>query len=169
MKHEEIHEETSRAWDIVAQAKYDAELEEHLQLLRSLGHTLLPVEIEAVQPYLTGAKVVHLLDSLWERDTDSLQLRQDVGYFDSEPRENPGFPASVVEQELGENRPRLLERQWRPDQVIACLLAAGLRLESYQEHPLLFWDQFPQWPKQLQARLPHCYSIMAVREEGKRG
>jgi hypothetical protein len=70
--HEKIHEETGRAWDIVAQAKYDAELEEHLQLLRSAGHSL-------------------------------------------------------------------------------------------------FWDQFPQWPEQLQARLPHSYLIMAVREAGKGG
>ena len=53
----------------------------------------------------------HPLDSLWERDVDALQLRNGVGYFDSEPRENPGFPADVVERELGHQRPRLLERQ----------------------------------------------------------
>jgi SAM-dependent methyltransferase len=267
---DKIHEETARAWDVVARAKYDAELEEHVQLLRSGGHSLLPVEIEALQPHLSGAHVVHLqcshgldalgllnlgaasvtgfdisptmirqaqrkaealgksasfvcadisslssdfdgsadlvytgkgalpwlmdlalwgrvvarllrpggrvfvfeghpLDWLWERDADSLQLRTGVGYFDTEPRENSGFPADVVEKELGRQRPRLLERQWRPDQVIASLLDAGLRLESFREHAVLFWEQFPRWPEQLQARLPHSYVIMAVREEGKRG
>jgi SAM-dependent methyltransferase len=58
--HEKIHGETGRAWDIVAQAKYDAELEQHLHLLRSVGHTLLQAEIDALQPYLSGANVVHL-------------------------------------------------------------------------------------------------------------
>lgn len=260
------HDENGKAWDVVAQAKYAGEMEEHIQLLRAGGHTLLPPELAALGPYLSGAHVMHLqcshgldalglfnlgaasvtgidispamirqaqqkaaalgrsarfvcsdvlnvpsefdgcadlvytgkgalpwlmdlsawanvvarllrpggrififeghpLDWLWERDVASLQLREHVGYFDSMPRESAGFPADVVEQELGPSRPRLLERQWRPDEVITCLMSAGLRLELFQEHPLLFWDQFPEWPQDLVARLPHSYSLLAVRDD----
>ena len=240
------HEENGRAWDIVARAKYEAESEDHLQLLRAGGHDLLAPELEVLSPHLSGARVIHLqcshgldtlgllnlgassvtgidispemvsqaqrkasalgrsatflcsdvldlpakldgtadlvytgkgalpwmmdlsawaevvarllrpggrvfvfeghpLAALWVREATSLRLRQDVGYFDQVPRESPGFPASVVERELGPTRPRLLERFWTPAEVITCLQSAGLRLELFREHALPFWDQFPQW------------------------
>jgi hypothetical protein len=111
----------------------------------------------------------HPLDVLWERTADSLQLRQDAGYFDDVPQENPGFPAEVVERELGPQRPRLLERSWTPAAVITSLLCAGLTLELFEEHPLLFWRQFPRWSDELIARLPHSYSVLAVRDGARRG
>jgi SAM-dependent methyltransferase len=110
----------------------------------------------------------HPLDWLWERDVDTLQLRPDVGYFDQEPRENPGFPAQVVERAVGPQRPRMFERQWRPDEVIGSLIAEGLRLELFHEHPLLYWEQFPRWRPELVSRLPHSYSVMAVRDDAAR-
>jgi SAM-dependent methyltransferase len=262
---DKTHEENGLAWDIVAQAKYEAEMEEHIELLRAGGHALLPPEVDALRPHLSGAHVVHLqcshgldalgllnlgagsvtgidispamirqaqrkasalgrsatfvcadvlnvparfdgsadivytgkgalpwimdlsawakvvgrllrpggrvfifeghpLDALWEREAGGLELRQNVGYFDSAPQENPGFPAEVVERQLGPKRPRLLERFWTPAEVITSLLSAGLRLELFQEHPLLFWKQFPRWPEELITRLPHSYSVLAVRE-----
>src|SRR5688500_2275802 len=48
------------AWDVVTRAKYAGEMEDHLQLLRAGGHTLLPPEITTLTPYLRGAHVVHL-------------------------------------------------------------------------------------------------------------
>ena len=260
------HEENSVAWDIVARAKYEAEMEEHIAFLRSGGHTLLAPEIEALRPHLSRADVVHLqcshgldtlgllnlgagsvtgidispamirqaqqkalalgrpatfvcadvlevptrfdgsadivytgkgalpwimdltawakvvarllrpggrififeghpLDALWEREADLLELRQDAGYFDLVPRENPGFPAAVVERELGPQRPRLVEQFWSPADVITSLLSAGLTLELFQEHPLLFWKQFPRWSEELIGRLPHSYSVLAVRDK----
>ncbi len=254
------------AWDIVARAKYEAEMEEHIEFLRAGGHTLLDPELEALRPHLLRARVVHLqcshgldalgllnlgagfvtgidispamirqaqrkasalgrsatfvcadvlevparfngsadivytgkgalpwimdltawakvvarllrpggrvfifeghpLDALWEREANLLELRQDAGYFDTVPRENPGFPAQVVERELGPQGPRLLERFWTPGEVITSLLSAGLTLELFQAHPLLFWKQFPRWSEELIARLPHSYSVLAVREE----
>ena len=59
MGHNESSEETGKAWDIVAQSKYEAELQEHVQLLRSGGQTLLPSEVDALRPFLSGAEVVH--------------------------------------------------------------------------------------------------------------
>lgn len=57
---DERHEENGRAWDVVARAKYDGEMAEHIQFLRAGGHTLLPPEIATFGPYLSGAHVVHL-------------------------------------------------------------------------------------------------------------
>ena len=42
------HEENGAAWDIVARAKYEAEMEEHIEFLRAGGHTLLDPELEAL-------------------------------------------------------------------------------------------------------------------------
>ena len=63
----------------------------------------------------------------------------------------------------GEARPEMVERQWRPSQVVEALLAAGLELERFAELPVLYWDQFPHWPEDLKARLPHSYLILATR------
>lgn len=103
----------------------------------------------------------HPLDALWERDAEGIALRPDVGYFDDTPKESPGFPASVVARERGPDRPRMLERQWRPGEVIEALLARGLELKVFREYPVMFWDQFPRWPSALQRRLPHTYAILA--------
>ena len=105
----------------------------------------------------------HPLDALWDRRADGPVLRSGVGYFDEEPAEAPGFPASVVERELGGVRPRMLERQWRPGQVMGALVLHGMTLREYAEHPRLFWDQFPEWPEELRSRLPHSYSILAEK------
>lgn len=101
----------------------------------------------------------HPLNELWEREANRLVLRADIGYFDDIPREAPGFPASVVAREVQGDRPRMLERAWRPGQVIEALLSQGLRLELFREFPDLHWDQFPRWPEDLKRRLPHSYVI----------
>lgn len=108
----------------------------------------------------------HPLDALWEREAEGLLLREDVGYFDETPREATGFPAAVVARELGRNRPRMLERRWRPGQVIDALLAGGLELERYRETPVPFWNQFPRWSDELIGRLPHTYAILARKSVG---
>ena len=111
----------------------------------------------------------HPLDALWERESDLLELRQDAEYFDPVPRESPGFPAELLERELGPQRPRLVERFWTPAEVITSLLSAGLTLELFQEHPLLYWKQLPRWSEGLIARLPHSYSLLAVRHAARSG
>lgn len=263
MERDSNHKENGAAWDIVARAKYESEMEEHIEFLRAGGNTLLAPEIEALCPHLSQAHVVHLqcshgldtlgllnlgagsvtgidispamvrqaqqkasalgrsatfvcadvlevperfdgsadivytgkgalpwmmdlrawakviarllrpggrvfifeghpLDALWEREADLLELRQDAGYFDRSPRESPGFPADVLERKLGPHRPRMVERFWTPAEVITSLLSAGLTLELFQEHPLLYWNQFPKWSEELISRLPHSYSVLAV-------
>ena len=103
----------------------------------------------------------HPLDNLWDRESDTLHLREDgAGYFDGEARENPGFPAEALRRiHPGSRRPVMLERCWRPDQIMAALASTGLRHESYREFPNLFWNQFPNWSTKLTRRLPHSYSL----------
>jgi SAM-dependent methyltransferase len=107
----------------------------------------------------------HPLDNLWDRESESLRLRADgSGYFDSEPRENPGFPASALRRVKAETEhPVMQERFWRPDQIMAALANAGLQHEMYREHSELFWDQFPRWSNELRRRLPHSYSLRYQR------
>lgn len=105
----------------------------------------------------------HPLANLWDRSASDLRLRVGASYFVSEPEENEGFPRSVVERAADRDgpSPRMLERAWRPGQVVASLIDAGLALERFEEFPDLFWDQFPGWSEDLRAALPNSYGIVA--------
>lgn len=103
----------------------------------------------------------HPLADLWDRSVEELVLRPGASYFDRTAREVAGFPAGVVRRVAGGDGPPLLERHWQPGEVINALISEGLRLESFREHPSLFWNQFPHWPDALRRRLPNSYSILA--------
>jgi len=107
----------------------------------------------------------HPLDALWQRDADRFRLdEQAPGYFAEEPRQHPGFPASVLRRVAGSRRAtRLPERFWRPGQVVDSMIRAGLELLHFGEHPESYWDQFPAIPESIQRKLPHSYSILAAR------
>jgi SAM-dependent methyltransferase len=102
----------------------------------------------------------HPLDALWDREATGLELQAGASYFEHRARDAPGFPASVVARAGEAARPIMLERQWRPDQVIEVLLTEGLELRIFREYPVLFWDQFPKWPGELKERLPHSYALL---------
>ncbi len=105
----------------------------------------------------------HPLDALWVRDAPRLELRPGASYFRGQPEEQEGFPSSVVERSVGPGGPRMPECAWRPGEVIGALLHVRLELVRFDEHPDPFWDQFPEWPDELRAALPHGYSILARR------
>jgi len=112
----------------------------------------------------------HPLDNLWQREADAFELRPDgVGYFDEEPYENPGFPSSALIRATGDRaqRPKMLERNWRPGEVINALAAAGLQYVHFDEYPVLFWDQFKEIPARTADRLPHTYSVLMQKAGGK--
>ena len=185
----ESHRETGKARDLVARAKYEGELEDHVALLRSGGHNLPDPELELLEPLLSGARVVqlqcshgldalgllnagagsvlHPLDALWERQSEDLRLRPRAGCFDETPAEAEGCPGGIVKRELGSSGPRMRERHWRPGQVIEALLQEGLALELFREYPVLYRDQFPRWPEELKRRLPHSYAVLARRPGGE--
>lgn len=105
----------------------------------------------------------HPLTSLWDRESDRPELRRGVGYFDDRVAEEPGFPAAIVERESGADRPQMLERYWRPGEVMEALLDGGLEVRLFREYPDLFWDQFPNWPVELRGTLPNSYAILAQK------
>ncbi len=105
----------------------------------------------------------HPLANLWDRESTGLALRPEVGYFDVDPKEAPGFPRSVVERVAGPDGPRMPERHWRPGQVMEALLSAGLEVRAFREYPKPFWNQFPHWPPSVHGRLPNAYGIVARR------
>lgn len=128
----------------------------------------LSVWAEAVRRLLKpGAHVFvfegHPLAALWNREADHLELRSGAAYFSDDVTEARGFPADVVRRELGDARPRMLERNWRPGEVIDAVISVGLSLVQFREYPVLFWDQFPRWPEELRERVPNSYSILARR------
>ena len=109
----------------------------------------------------------HPLDNLWRRDADSFELRPDgVSYFPAQPNENPGFPSSAVIRETSGDagRPKMLERCWRPGQVIHALTSVGLEYLHFDEYPDLFWNQFYEMPKETADRLPHTYSVLMKKK-----
>jgi len=109
----------------------------------------------------------HPLDNLWQRDSSSFELRRDgVSYFCSEPNENPGFPSSVVVHETDDDtgRPKMLERHWRPGEVINALTSVGLRCVHFDEYPDLYWNQFEEIPKDTADRMPHTYSVVMKKK-----
>jgi SAM-dependent methyltransferase len=128
----------------------------------------LPAWAESVRRLLKpGAHIFvfegHPLAALWNREADDLELRSGAGYFSDDVGEVPGYPADVVQRELGDDRPRMLERYWRPGEVIGALISVGLSLVEFREYPILFWDQFPRWPEELKEKVPNSYSILARR------
>ena len=55
-----LHQEMAAAWDVVARAKYRAEFDENVRLLRDGGHNLLEPELAVLAPLLPGASVIQL-------------------------------------------------------------------------------------------------------------
>lgn len=271
MNSQALHQQMKAGWNTVAAAKYRAEQDAQLQLLRSGGHTLLPVELTRLGAILpTCRRVIHLqcshgldalgllnlgvaevvgldiseemirlahmktealgararwyctdildapheldgtadlvytgrgalpwmmelagwaqvvwrlvraggrvfvfeghpLDRLWDPEARDLRLAEGSGgYFAEGGREPLGFPVDVVSRvwQQGE-RPVMLERQWRPGEVIGSLIGVGFRLEHFDEHPTLYWEQFPCWAEREKVWLPHSYTLMARKDEAQ--
>jgi SAM-dependent methyltransferase len=105
----------------------------------------------------------HPLDNLWQREAKDFRLRPGgISYFPTHPNENPGFPSSAVIRETNDDRerPKMLERCWRPGQVLNALASVGLEYVHFDEYPDLFWNQFYEMPQETAHRLPHTYSVM---------
>jgi len=56
------------------------------------------------------------------------------------------------------------ERQWTLGQIINPPIETGLRLERFEEHPDLYWEQFPKMPEEMARRVPQTFSLLMRRE-----
>ena len=100
----------------------------------------------------------HPLDWVWDVEAPEYRLDPVHGDYFDEGLNDAGFPNGFL---ASAGRPeRAQMRQWRPGEVMNALVGAGLTLERFEEHPDLFWDQFPHLPEQARPLLPHTYSLL---------
>jgi SAM-dependent methyltransferase len=103
----------------------------------------------------------HPLDWVWDESAATYQLHPQHGdYFDKE-LEATGFPNGFLVN--NNHTERAQARQWRLGDVMNALAGAGLILEHFEEHPDLFWNQFPHILADQSRRLPHTYSLLFRR------
>ncbi len=82
-------------------------------------------------------------------------------YFSEQPEAEQGWTAEYI-GELDRPTEELAmkyERQWTCGAVMNALLAAGLRVERFEEHPDTYWRQFPNMPADTIRRFPNTYSL----------
>lgn len=109
----------------------------------------------------------HPLDGVWDAEADDLRLNPNgAGYFDGALGGGVLWPRPFLERAHGPDAARyaLHERQWPLGDVINALLAAGLRLERFEEHPECYWDPFKRVPPETLRRVPHTYTLLMRKD-----
>ena len=118
----------------------------------------------------------HPLDWVWDMEAGEYRLDPVRGDYFSEQLTDQRWPKPMLasrnesdenksdENKSGGAQPKAREHQWTLGAVLNALVATGLRLEHFEEHPDLFWDQFPCLPDDLARRLPHTFSLLMHKE-----
>ena len=105
----------------------------------------------------------HPLDWVWDTQAADYQLSPRTGsYFSETVVTDRGWPifSHPIQEHPHKDQFHVHERQWTLGQVMNSLVAAGLLLERFEEHPDLFWNQFPNLRPELVGRLPHTFSLL---------
>jgi len=105
----------------------------------------------------------HPLDWVWDMEAATYQLSSRTGsYFSETVVTDRGWPLSSVplQEHAAKDQFHVHERQWTLGEIMNSLVAVGLSLERFEEHPDLFWNQFPHLPAELSGRLPHTFSLL---------
>ena len=107
----------------------------------------------------------HPLDWVWDMEASEYRLDLVRGDYFSEQLTDQRWPNPMLDRldEGDGKRPRAQEQQWRLGDVMNALVATGLRLEHFEEHPHLYWGQFPHLPEDLARKLPHTFSLLMVK------
>lgn len=108
----------------------------------------------------------HPLDWVWDMEASEYRLDPVRGDYFSEARSDQRWPNPMLDRlDAGDGkRPRAREHQWTLGGVMNALVAVGLRLEHFEEHPDLYWGQFPNLPEDTARRLPHTFSLLMRKE-----
>jgi SAM-dependent methyltransferase len=112
--------------------------------------------------------MLHLLDDhpitwLFEMDANSL-VASGLDYF-HHTEVSQSWAASYL-GDLGrpvEQHAKKYERLWPIADVFQALRRAGLQIEQFGEHSEQYWDNFPNLPAELRARIPNTFSLVARR------
>jgi len=109
----------------------------------------------------------HPLDWVWDEEASEFEFHPQRGnYFSNQIEGGERWPAPFLARQphLESVEFHIHERQWTLGQIMNALVEAGLRLERFEEHPDLYWNQFPNIPKSLLDRLPHTFSLLMQKE-----
>lgn len=105
----------------------------------------------------------HPITWIFEHAAPELRLDPRYGdYFSMRPEPEQGWTPEYI-GELSRPKEELAvkwERHWRFGDVINALIAAGLRVEYFEEHPDAYWPQYPNLPGEVARKLPHTYSLL---------
>ena len=109
----------------------------------------------------------HPLAWVWDPETPDLRLDPVYGdYFQTTAQANQGWGPTYI-GELAKPKEELSEKyesQKTFGQIINPLLRAGLRLEKIEEHAETYWDQFPNLPPEVVAKLPNTFSLLMRKD-----
>ena len=105
----------------------------------------------------------HPLDWVWDMAAPTYELSPRTGdYFQGTIVTDRSWPiySNPILEHAEKEKLHVHERQWTLGAIMNSLVAAGLRLEHFEEHPDLFWNQFPNLRPELAACLPHTFSLL---------
>lgn len=105
----------------------------------------------------------HPLDWVWDMEATTYQLSSRTGnYFSETVITDRGWPlfSDAIQGHASKDQIHVHERQWTLGEIMNSLVATGMRLERFEEHPDLFWNQFPHLQPELFGRLPHTFSLL---------
>jgi SAM-dependent methyltransferase len=105
----------------------------------------------------------HPLDWVWDMAASTYELSPQTGdYFQGTVVTDRGWPitSNPILEHAEREKLHVHERQWTLGAIMNSLVAAGLRLEHFEEYPDLFWNQFPNLRPELAVCLPHTFSLV---------
>jgi len=108
----------------------------------------------------------HPLDWVWDMEADEYRLDPVRGDYFSEQLTDLRWLNPILAR-MNENekaRPKAREQQWTLGTILNALTATGLRREHFEEHPDLYWGQFPHLGGDLARRLPYTFSLLMRKE-----
>ena len=108
----------------------------------------------------------HPLDWVWDMQATDYQLSRQTGnYFSQAVATDRGWPvfSDPIQADPHKDELHVHERQWTFGDILNSLVASGLHLQRFEEHPDLFWNQFPNLALELSVRLPHSFSLLMCK------
>jgi len=109
----------------------------------------------------------HPLDWVWDIDAPTFQFDPTRGeYFAQAAYAGEIWPKPFVDRqdEVDPATLSLHDHPWTLGQILNSVICAGMRIEYFNEYPQTFWGQFPNIPPDTLRRLPHTFTLLAIKE-----